>query len=358
MMAATLRSLHSAVRKPFVRVFGSSRSLATYNIETAFPGLSPVLIRILFGLLCTVSGISLRWVLDLLWSGAGPFALMVPFVLLATLFGKWQAGLMTALLSSLYAWYFVLPINGSWSFEDPGGGPRVFVNVAVAFFVVGLAEAFRSTMWQALNDREMLLREIEHRVKNNFASVASLLRFQMREHAGDETIMYALQAALGRVESYATVNSFLYRGSQYTGTVHLPGYLAELCGNLEKSAPTEQSIRITTQIADFVWERDPTIVVGLLINELVTNAYKHAFAGRSEGTIEVVMQGTGDDWSLEVRDDGVGFAGLAQSGSLGVKLINTLSSQLGAFVEVSSDDTGTRYVIATRREHAAEEPAN
>ncbi|TYC49748.1 DUF4118 domain-containing protein [Rhodobacterales bacterium] len=355
MIAASLRNLQAGVRKPFGRFFGSSRSLATYNIETAFPGLSPVLVQVLFGLLCTVSGIGLRWLLDHLWSGAGPFALMVPFVLLATLFGKWQAGLLTAVLSSLYAWYYVLPVNGSLAFVSPTDGPRVAVNVMAAFFVVALAEVFRRTMWQALNDREMLLREIEHRVKNNFASVASLLRFQMREHHGDETIMYALQAALGRVESYATVNSFLYRGTSYTGTVHLPSYLKELCGNLERSAPSEKDISIRTQIADLTWDRDRTIVIGLLINELVTNAYKHAFSDRPSGVINVTMQGTDEDWFLQVGDNGTGFERLANGGSLGVKLISALATQVGAQVEVSTDNNGTRYIIGTGSEGAAEE---
>ncbi|WP_299818799.1 histidine kinase dimerization/phosphoacceptor domain -containing protein [uncultured Roseibium sp.] len=357
MIVASLRNLQAGVRKPFSQFFGSGRSLATYNIEAAFPSFSPVLVQVAFALLCTVSGISLRWVLDFLWSGAGPFALMVPFVLLATLFGKWQSGLLTAVLSSLYAWYYVLPLNGSLAFEDPSDGPRVIVNILAAFFVVALAELFRRTMWQALADREMLLREIEHRVQNNFASVASLLRFQMREHAEDETIMYALQAALGRVESYATVNSFLYRGDRYTGTVHLPAYLAELCGNLEKSAPVDKGVSIRTEIADFTWERDSTIVVGLLINELVTNAYKHAFTGRPSGVIQVSMQGTNKAWMLEVSDDGVGFTGLTERGSLGVKLISTLASQLGAQVEVSSDENGTRYIIGTRSEPMVAEGA-
>jgi len=351
-------AIQSSSRFPpsFRRLLGSihaaSRSVATFNIGSAFPTLPPLLVLALFGIACTISGISLRWIIDQIWDGAGPFALMVPFVLVATLFGRWQAGLLTAVLSSLYAWYFVLPIGSSWSFEVPRDGPRVVVNVTAAFFVVALAELFRRNMWQALDDREMLLREIEHRVKNNFASVASMLRLQMREHAEDSTIMLALQAALGRVESYAIANSFLYRGSGYSGTVNLSGYLAELCANLERTAVSDKPVKIMTDVPELIWDRDRAIVIGLLVNELVTNSYKHAFAGRTNGVIEVRMHGTDQDWSLDVSDNGVGFVQQADGGSLGHKLIGALATQVDATVEVSSGEEGTRYRIGTLHKSA------
>jgi two-component sensor histidine kinase len=328
-------------------IHARSRSVATFNIASAFPKLPLLPVLVLFGIACTICGISLRWIIDHVWDGAGPFALMVPFVLVATLFGKWQAGLLTAVLSSLYAWYFVLPMPSSWAFEMASDGPRVVVNVLAAFFVVALAELFRRNMWQALDDREMLLREIEHRMKNNFASVAGMLRLQMREYADDSTISHALQAALGRVESYAIANSFLYRGAGYSGTVNLSGYLAELCANLERTAVADKPVRIETDVPNLTWERDRAIVIGLLVNELVTNSYKHAFPGRTDGVIKVRMQGTEQDWSLDVSDNGIGFVQQADGGSLGHKLIAALAVQAGATVEMSSGDRGTRYRIGT-----------
>lgn len=349
MIAEYWRGPKSAFPKTF-RKFLGIRSLATFDVVLAFPAFSPSLVQILFGVLCTFSGVGLRWIVDHFWAGAGPFGLMVPFVLLATLFGRWQAGLLTAVLSSLHAWYFILPINESWSFEVATDKPRVFVNIAAALFVVALAELFRRTMWQALNDRDMLLREIEHRVKNNFASVASLLRLQMRENPEDTTIKNALQSALRRIDSYAIVNTFLYRGVQYTGTVDMSAYLAELCANLEKSVSLEKPVRIITDVQAIAWDRDRAIVVGLLINELVANALKHAFPGKRSGLVKVRMQTTDQDWSLEVSDNGTGFVPNVDVDSLGSKLLSALATQISATFKLSSGNNGTQYRFTGSRD--------
>lgn len=345
MSVASERKAASGLLRKLVAVRQGTRSLATFNLVSQFPGVSPIAVELSFGVLCTLSGIGLRWVIDRLWDGAGPFGLMVPFVLLATLFGRWPSGLLTAALSSLYAWYYVLPINASWAFEKASDGPRVVVNILAALFVVALAEAFRRTMWQALRDRDVLLHEIEHRVKNNFASVSALLRLQMRDHAEDSTIITALQSALGRVESYAIVNSFLYRGTEYTGTVNLKAYLNELCDSIEQSVPSSRSIRITSDVASFDCDRDRAIIFGLLINELVTNALKYAFAGRPGGEIEVRMKGDGHHWRLEVSDNGVGINRDPDARSFGSKLVSALAGQLGADIELASSEKGTRYVF-------------
>ena len=342
MIADSLRSPNSYSPIRLRDVLGI-RSLAKFDVVYAFPAFSPSLVQALFGVICTFSGVGLRWVIDHFWAGAGPFGLMVPFVLLATLFGRWQAGLLTAVLSSLHAWYFVLPVNSSWSFEVAGDGPRVAVNIVAALFVVAMAELFRRAMWQALSDRDMLLREIEHRVKNNFASVASLLRLQMRENAENITVKNALQSALGRVESYAIVNSFLYRGTQYAGTVDMSAYLAELCANLERSASLEKPIRIVTDVQSIDWDRDQAIVVGLLINEIVANALKYAFPDKRNGLIKVQMQAAGQNWTLEVSDDGIGFVPNVETGSLGSKLLSALATQISATFRLSSGDNGTHY---------------
>jgi len=157
----------------------------------------PVLSQILFGVLCSVLAIALRMLTDIWLPGAGPFALTIPLVLVATLFGRWTAGIVCQTIVSLHAWFYVLPIQGSFDFADPTDGPRVFVNLVAGYFVVALAEIFRRAMRHALADREALLLELEHRVKNSFMSIASVLRLQMR-NAKDPATQAALQSAIGR----------------------------------------------------------------------------------------------------------------------------------------------------------------
>jgi len=300
-------------------------------------------VQMVFAVLCTVVGIGLRQMIDVVWAGAGPFGLMVPSVLVATLFGRWQAGGITLVLSSLYAWYFVLPVEGSFSFALASDWPRVIVNVLAGAFVVALAELFRGIMRQALRERELLLKEIEHRVKNNFASVAAMLRLQIHQHDGNETILAALQSALGRVDSHAIVNSFLYRDTTYTGEVDLKVYLEELCASLQMSLSPDARIDLRCEAAPARMVRDRAVLMGLLVNETVTNAMKHAFAAGEAGEVVVELVENEGSWSLAVRDNGAGFAGTAGDKTLGMELIAAITRQLDATLHLESGSRGTCF---------------
>lgn len=322
------------------------QKLAEGDVVTSILPNQPLLSQIIFGLLCTAAGIALRLAIDNIWQGAGPFGLMVPAVLVATLFGQWQAGLTCLLTSSLYAWYVVLPIENSFRFEVASDGPRVIVNVLAGFFVVMLAELFRNTMRQALSDRELLLRELEHRVKNNFASVTSMLRLQMRQNPNDETVNAVLQSAVGRVESYALVNSFLYRDSRYTGTILMNAYLAELCKSLEQSVPAGMPVTVEHHFVELGLPRDRAIVFGLLLNEIVTNAVKHAFKEGHPGKVTASLKFTAPQQAvLEIADDGKGFKEKTSSVAVGLKLISALATQADAELSIESNASGTKFAF-------------
>jgi len=320
-----------------------------------FPDLTKPLPRlasqILFGVLCSVVAILLRMLTDLWLPGAGPFALTMPLVLIATLFGHWVAGLVCQTTVSLHAWYFVLPIQGSFAFEDPGDGPRVVVNLAAGFFVVGLAELFRRAMRQALADREALLLELEHCVKNSFMSIASVLRLQM-QNAPDPATQLALQSAIGRVESYARAYSFLYHRHETGGEINMRSYLTELCRVLQDAAAAGDIV-FTCEADDAHLHRDRAIVIGLIVNEISTNSFKHAFEGRG-GEIAVRFSETPDAYRLVVADNGKGLgtetgADKKQSGGLGLQLIEVLATQAEGDVEIESGAGGTAFRFAFSR---------
>jgi len=311
-------------------------------------GLKPpvkIAYQLAFGVVCALIGVALRFLIDGLWQGAGPFGLMVPIVLVATLFGHWQAGLICLTITSLHAWYYVLPQQGSFAFVDPTDGPRVLVNIGAGVFVVLLAELFRSTMRRALIGRETLLRELEHRVKNNFASVASMLRLQIRQNANNQSAVAALQAALGRVESHAIVNGFLYRNDYYTGMVNMSAYLEALSKSLEGSVTQARPITIKRSLEELSMPSDQAIIVGLLVNEIVTNAIKHAFAGREPGIVQLQLSTTHEGPKLEIADNGRGMVEDPDAETLGMKLINSLASQAGAELSITTGTGGTRFTF-------------
>jgi two-component sensor histidine kinase len=336
----------AALRTLLTSLVRRARALAERDlIGDTRPPLKSAL-QIAFGIAFALAGVALRFLIDGLWQGAGPFGLMVPIVLVATLFGHWQAGLVCLIITSLHAWYFVLPPEGSFAFVDPGDGPRVLVNIGAGVFVVVLAELFRSTMQNALVDRETLLRELEHRVKNNFTSVASMLRLQIRQNAKNQSALTALQAALGRVESYALVNRYLYRNNHYTGMVDMNSYLEELCKSLEGSVTQAKPITIRRSIEKLSMPRDRAIIVGLLVNEVVTNAIKHAFSDRQPGNVYLRLSTSGEGTKLEISDDGRGMVEDPSNDTLGMKLVGSLASQAGAELSTTSDVSGTCFTFA------------
>jgi two-component sensor histidine kinase len=304
------------------------------------PIMHPVAAQLLFAVFCSAVAIAVRFLTDFWLPGAGPFALTVPAVLVATLFGRWLCGAITQTISSIYAWYFVLPVQGSFEFLTTQDGPRVVVNMAAGFFVVALAEMFRRAVQRALADRDMLMMELEHRVKNNFASISSILRLQQR-NAPEEETKAALQTALGRVEQFARAHNHLYRDFNKAGTVNMRAYLGELCSTLSNSLGEGARIRIDSDISAVQMPRDRAITLGLLVNEVVTNSVKHAFTGRKEGRVEVRFSESPEAYLLTVSDNGRGMDGERRSGSLGLNLIEALVRQANGTVETVSSDSGT-----------------
>ncbi|MBL8567105.1 MAG: DUF4118 domain-containing protein [Hyphomicrobiaceae bacterium] len=317
--------------------------LAYFDFPALLAPVPAIVAQALFALICSSAAVLLRGVTDLWLPSAGPFALTVPTVLVATLFGRWQAGMMCLLISSLHAWYFVLPVQWSFAFADPADGPRVIVNVASGAFVVVLAEVFRAAMRQAIKEREILLLELQHRVKNNFASVSSLLRLQLRE-AEDESTRRAFRSALGRVESFARANSYLYQSGAYSDLLDMKFYLKELCSSLNDSLGTGAPIILACRSDSIELRRDRAIVVGLLVNEVVTNSFKHAFLGR-KGRIDVSLAREPAAIVLSVSDNGRGMGEERREGALGKVLIDALAKQAEATVEIETGEGGTTYTF-------------
>lgn len=309
------------------------------------------------GLACAVLAVLARGAVDMVFSGAGPFALTFPFVLFATLFGRWGAGVGMMCFSALYAWYFVLPIPHSFAFEDPTDGPRVVVNVLSGFLIVALAEYFRRVVRATLlerdaiaEERRLLLAELDHRVKNNFAMVSAMVRMEMR--AASEAAKPSLTAIHARVESIARAHEALYRGEGSIGEVPMRPYLTTLCGSL-KNGYFEGDRTLSVKVDDVSLPRDDAVGIGLLVNELCINAAKHAFPDRKDGRIDVGLVARDSEIVITVADDGVGISDApARDGSLGQGLIQALAEQVGGALERVPVEVGTKFRILLPRHGA------
>lgn len=324
--------------------------------------LAPVLPRwitqLAVAIFCAVLGYAVRLVVDSFAPSAGPFSLGYPAVLAATLFGRWQAGLICALISVAFAWYAVLPVQFSFAFADSADIPRLAVNAFSYAALVALADRFRVAVRHAteerdrqIAERDLFLQEFDHRVKNNFAVVASMLDLQ-RRRADEPSTRDALGVALSRVESIARAHRHLYRGRVAPGEVEMRTYLNELSTALAESLALHQAIQLDCHADSVTMERDRAVSIGLVVNELVTNAAKHAFRDRETGRIEVSFRSHGEGWRLIVADDGVGMSPEAltngRPGGLGQRLIDAFARQAGGSLDMESDATGTRATLDLR----------
>ncbi|NCP11289.1 MAG: histidine kinase [Sphingomonadales bacterium] len=305
--------------------------------------------QIAFGILVSGAAIVVRTLVDAATPGAGPFGLIIPFVLVATLFGRWQAGLVAQILLSLHAWYYVLPISGSFAFAVRDDGPRVAVNLLAGLTVVALGEMFRRAMRGAIDDREALLREVEHRTANNFTSILAMLRIQ-RGRTDDEAVRAALDTASGRVDSYARANRSLFRDGTGDELVRMQSYLGDLCAGLAPVIAGMSGAQIVCRSDAIVLPRDEAVTLGLLVNEVATNSAKHAFPGRGDGRIEVALTRRGGGIMLCVADNGVGMTRTEREGGMGMPLIEALAKQARVQLERESGPTGTCFRFVSEGE--------
>ncbi len=186
-----------------------------------------------------------------------------------------------------------------------------------------------AAMRASLEEKEALLKEVHHRVKNNLQVVTSLLALQAQREQRPE-VLTALRDTQGRVRAMALLHETLYR-SPSLSRVSLASYLEAIGAQLARSYLTEAAPRLTVQVDDVALPIDQAMPCGLLVSELVTNAFKHAFGAGAGGSIVVAATRDREAVVLSVSDDGVGLPAevdLTTTPSLGLRLVRRLTDQL------------------------------
>jgi PAS domain S-box-containing protein len=202
----------------------------------------------------------------------------------------------------------------------------------------------------ALETQKALLHEVDHRVKNNLQMVSSLILMQIRT-IPDETIRKSLRAMLSRIEALSTVHRRLYQ-SDDVATFDVADFARDLVTDLVAASSRNLTPRL--DLEPVIVSADKAAPLALIVNELVTNAIKHAFVGRNAdvpGELSVMLAKPDGVLRIEVSDDGVGLDGSTGESTFGVRLIRSLAKQLKAEVEWRDGAPGTRAVITVPVEH-------
>ena len=200
---------------------------------------------------------------------------------------------------------------------------------------------------ESLDEKEILLREIHHRVKNNMQIISSLLNLQ-RLHVEETETLDILRESQGRVRSMAMIHEKLYQSPNFT-RIDFKDYIEKLVSSLLYTYKVQgQDIKQVLEVRDLEMNIDTAIPCGLIINELVTNSLKYAFpTPESEGIIQIELNQVEDHFKLIISDNGVGLPQdiqVEQSETLGLQLVNNLVKQLEGTLQIDRGK-GTKFII-------------
>lgn len=321
------------------------------RLDAALNRLRPWPRDILVSICCVSLAVGLRGLVELFVTDAVPFALTFPAVIAAGLLAGMRAGLLTITGCQLLVWYFVMPPYGSFEVLTVGQATSLVLTTLAQLLSVWAVAAYRSSANQLAEESakrmdlmSIALREIDHRTKNNFQIAASLLMAQAAG-AGDAKLAGNLNAAAARLQSIAATYKNLSVSSVGLSEVALDKHLDDVCTSLRK-AMLPETIELRYDADPVTVSADDAVAIGLIVNEWITNAAKHAYDDQA-GRIDVSIRNGGDTIRIEVSDQGNGKVGNEAAG-LGTSLIEMLAEPLDGEISVNRS-AGTRCTLTLTR---------
>ena len=245
----------------------------------------------------------------------------------------------TALKEKPYEQYIVDQSGkGHWILWQDTFGPRGFI-VRIGSEITDRKIA-EQQIFDSLKEKEELLKEIHHRVKNNMQIISSLLYLQSKD-IKDEKINEMLLNSQNRIKTMALIHEKLYQSKDLTN-IDFADYIKSLLISFIKYP----NIKITSQVDSIRLPITKAIPCGLIVNELVTNAIKYAFPDDKKGNIIISLIEGEEHFTLTVRDDGIGMSKIDFSNikTLGLTLVDSLTKQLNGHIETNSEN-GTSFQI-------------
>lgn len=200
-----------------------------------------------------------------------------------------------------------------------------------------------------LAEKELILREVHHRVKNNMGTIRSLISVQ-KMALTDPTAIAAFNDTLGRIDSMEVLYELLYLSSAYF-ELSVKEYLHTLIDQVVGLFPNSTKIKIAEDIHEFSLDIKRLQSIGIIVNEILTNIMKYAFTGREGGTISVSCSSTPDGISLSIHDNGNGMPenfDLDKSPGFGLMLIKMLTKQLDGSMRIDCRE-GTNFVLEFKK---------
>jgi two-component sensor histidine kinase len=198
----------------------------------------------------------------------------------------------------------------------------------------------------SLKEKELLLREIHHRVKNSLQLISSLLTLQASE-IDDEKILARYKESENRIHTIALIHESLYQSTNISN-INFRDYVEVLVEDIMNSfGVSTNKVKTILKLGDYNLGIETAIPLGLIINELVSNSLKHAFKGYDKGEIKIILEKNDETYTLTIKDNGIGLPEgfkFGETSSLGILLINSLVNQLEGELDVEVN-RGTLVII-------------
>lgn len=205
---------------------------------------------------------------------------------------------------------------------------------------------FETELKNSIKEKEVLLKEIHHRVKNNMQIISSLMNIQTR-YLDDEESINVLKESQNRVKSMSMIHEKLYRSKKFD-KVYFAEYIENLVGDLFYSYSIEKGkIRPVLEIEDVKLNIETSVPLGLIITELISNCLKYAFPDSMKGILFVSLKKLGEYYELIISDNGIGFPETIEfknTDSLGLQLVNSLTDQIDGEIDLNTNN-GTEFRI-------------
>ena len=218
--------------------------------------------------------------------------------------------------------------------------------------IIHARKSIEKKLEASLNEKETLIKEVHHRVKNNLQIISSLLSLQMGSIKDGKGAVEAIRDSWSRIQSISLVHELMYRTSDLAHA-DIGSYIGELLQQLSLMyAPSDNTITMSTNFEPLMLSSDQLVPLALIINETITNAFQHAFPDGRSGSISITGVNNKDIYKITICDNGIGFPDgitVSNSNSLGLKLIAGLSSQIGALYNFEKTEIGSKFTVSLGR---------
>jgi two-component sensor histidine kinase/PAS domain-containing protein len=228
----------------------------------------------------------------------------------------------------------------SWVFKLPTG------EIVTVYNDITERKLAEEKIQASLLEKETMLKEIHHRVKNNLQVISSLLNMQS-SYLQDEKVREMFQNSMNRVSTMAKIHTLLYQSEDLT-RIDFGGFIRDLAGRLQQSyGIAESRVEIQVNASDVSLTIETSVPCGLILNELLSNTFKHAFPKGRGGEVNISMKEERDQFTLTVQDNGIGFPAAVDfqnTKSLGLELVNLLVGQMNGTITLTVEG-GTIFTI-------------